>query len=328
MSFKFTLSAVLLFTTLLSPNAQNTRSRSRARKPTPPNIPSTVSKDKSNNPAAPNVQDNKPNARSGDETSPIHFLETNFDPSVEKLPSHFAGHDIKTLYNELSTLAAGAKKGEFETTEEFGARLRRENSGTLLGKSEKNGLFAFTLLNAGGEAFYDADQKIMTMAVVLSLASKDVYTPSDKKGLVSQSEGSEETYEGSNAMGGKVQVTRHLGKDYEVALRNYSNFGMTRYVNSRTRSLGYTTDTFANDAILIQIPMDVATAKSVKEHLKVLAIVRLLEPYTFEGTLYDKPTFDRPQEYFLQYYYVNAELLELWAYDDTSGQIYSRKKLN
>jgi hypothetical protein len=129
-------------------------------------------------------------------------------------------------------------------------------------------------------------------------------------------------------MGAKVQVTRTLGKNYEVAISNYSNFGMTRYIDSLTRTLGYTSDLHAKDTILISLPMEIATAKRVKDRLKVLAVVRLTEPYTFEGTFYAKPTFNDPKEYFVQYYYLNSELLELWVYDDTTGQIFAKKKPN
>jgi hypothetical protein len=269
MSFNIPLGAVLLaLAPFLSTNAQNTGTRS---------------------------------------TGAVSPTTTNFDRSVVKLLPNFTGHDIKTLYKEMSTRSAGAKKGEFETTEEFRVRVQRENAAPVLGNLDKNGIFAFTIENYGGETLYDADQRIMTVGIRLSDAWKDTNVESDKKALTSQSESSEETYEGSNAYGAKVQVTRLSGKHYEVAFSNSSQFGMTR-------------------SILIQIPMEVSTAKNVKDHLKSVAVVRLLEPYTFEGVLYDKPTLNLPKEHFYQFYYLNTELLELWVYDDTTGQIFAKKK--
>lgn len=184
----------------------------------------------------------------------IRTLTRSFDASAEKLPPKFLGHDIKALYTEMSARSsAGAKKGEFETTEEFHARVQREAAEPVLGNLAKNGLFAFTLTNTSGEALYDADQRTMTVALVLSRASKDIYTSSNKKALTSKGEVREDTYEGSNAYGAKVQVTRLFGTDYQIAFTNYENFGFARYINSRTRSSGYTTDIHANDAILIQV---------------------------------------------------------------------------
>lgn len=310
MSINLTLSVILVLTLLSATNAQRSRSKARSSNPTPP---------KTEKPEV-NVRSSTPPPQVGNPRP--------FDLATAKLPSNFSGHDIKALYNEMSSRFTGAKKDEFETTEEFHARVQRQSMAPVLGGLNKEGVFAFTLTNSSGETIYDADRQVMTVAVALSRASKNVYTESNKKALTSQVEMNTETYEGSNAMGAKVQVTRTIGKNYEVAISNYSDFGMMRYIDSRTRDLGYTSDIHAQDTILIAVPMDIAIAKRVKDHLKVLAVVRLREPYTFEGTFYAKPTFKDPKEYFVEYHYLNSELLELWVYDNTTGQIFVKRKPN
>ena len=269
-----------------------------------------------------NAQETGSGVRSTSSGERSHPLTANFDPSVRKLTPNFVGHNIKTIYNELSKRSSGAEKGEFETTEEFRSRVQRENTAPLSGNLDKNGLFAFTLTNSSGEVFYDADLRMMTVAIVL----ENVSTTSDKKAMTSQFDLSEEKYEASNAYGAKTMVTRMLDKNHEIAFGNYSNFGKTRYVNSITRKLGYTSDIHARDAILIQIQMEVGIARKVKEHLKALALVRIIEPYTFEDTFYRKPTFNDPKEYFVHYCYLNTELEELWIYDDTTGEVFAKKK--
>lgn len=249
-----------------------------------------------------------------------------FDIRVDKLTPGFAGHDIKAIYNDLMARKNMAVKGEFETTSEFEARLQRETEAPILGKLDRRDYLAFVLTNSSGETLYDADAKIMTIAVALSSGAENVYTKSDKMALTSQAETKSEEYEGSNAYGAKATVTRHLGINYNMAFSNYSPFGVSKYIDSGTRSRGHTEEFFAKDVFLLQIPMDVALAKEVKVQLNILAIVKLIEPYTYEGTFYDKPTISRPTEYLIQYHFLNTELIELWVFDRSTGRIFIKKR--
>lgn len=249
-----------------------------------------------------------------------------FDIQVDKLPPGFMGHNIKAIFDDLVAKKEKAVKGEFETTAEFEARLQHQAQMPILGKLDRNGYFAFVIENSSGETFYDADSQVMTIAIALRGGDESIYEKSDKKALVSQSESKREQYEGSNAYGAKAIVTRHLGTDYDIAFSNYSGFGVSRYIDSGTRSRGHTEDYFAKDVFMVRIPMDVALAKEVKAKMRILAIVKLLEPYTYEGSFYDKPTISRPDEYFIQYHFLNTTLLELWIFDESTGRIFSKQK--
>jgi hypothetical protein len=249
-----------------------------------------------------------------------------FDIQVDKLAPGFTGHNIKAIFNDLVTKKNNALKGEFETTAEFEARLQRQAQEPILGKLDRNGYFAFVIKNTSGETFYDADLQVMTIAIALHSGDESIYKNSNKKALVSQAESKREQYEGSNAYGAKATVTRHLGINYDVAFSNYSRFGVSKYIDSGTRSRGHTEDFFAKDVFMVRIPMDVALAKEVKSKLQILAIVKLLEPYTYEGSFYDKPTISRPDEYFIQYHFLNTELLELWIFDESTGKVFSKQK--
>jgi hypothetical protein len=249
-----------------------------------------------------------------------------FDIRIDKLTPGFAGHDIKAVYNDLVARKNKAVKGEFETTREFEARLQRETEAPILGKLDRTDYLAFVLQNSSGETLYDADAKTMTIAIALSSGAENVYTKSDKMALTSQAEVKREEYEGSNAYGAKGTVTRHSGVNFNVAFSNYSSFGVSKYIDSNTRSRGHTEDFFAKDVFLLRIPMDVALAKEVKANLKILAVVKLIKPYTYEGTFYDKPTISRPTEYFIQYHFLNTELIELWLFDESTGRIFIKKR--
>jgi hypothetical protein len=61
-----------------------------------------------------------------------------------------------------------------------------------------------------------------------------------------------------------------------------------------------------------RIKMDIPTAKSVKPNLRALAVTRLQTPYIAERSYYD--------------YVITAELIEIWFYDITNGQVLLKKK--
>jgi hypothetical protein len=249
-----------------------------------------------------------------------------FDIQIDKLPAHFSGHDIKAIYTELAARRSKAIKGEFETTQEFEARIKREAAAPIFGRLDKRAYLAFVIQNSSGETIYDADRETMTTAVVLASGAENIYKPSDKKALTSKAEVAGEKYEGSNAFGAKTIVSRHTGIDYNVAFTNHQSFGISRYIKSDTLKRGHTEDYFASDAILIKIPIGLDLAREIKPRLKVLAIVKLIEPYTYDGNFYDKPTMDNPSEYIIQYHFLNTELIELWIYDDATGQVLIKKK--
>lgn len=249
-----------------------------------------------------------------------------FDVSTKKLPPNFTGHNIKALYAELSKRQSRAEKGEFETTTEFESRVKREADAPILGGLPVDSTLAFKLMNASGETVYDADAQTLTLALALGKPIKEYESVEYMRELSVEYEIAKDTYQASNAMGAQIDVTRHRGKNYNLAFANFPTFQVKRYLNSITRKLGYTSDIHKIDAIVIEMSMDVPTAKRVRDTLAALAIVRLVKPYTFEGTFYDKPTFNRPEEFFVQSFYLNVEVLELWVYDTATGEIYAKLK--
>jgi hypothetical protein len=248
-----------------------------------------------------------------------------FDISVDKLPPGFKGLPIKLIFEELETRSARVK-GEFETTEEFQARTQREANAPVLGSLPIASSLAFRVKNTSGESVYDADNKLMTVAIALSTPKKGVSSIDTMRALTVDYELQKSSYEASNAYGAKTQVEKHTGKDYDLAFNNYDDFEVVKYIDTRTKESGYSSDIFARDTYLVKIPMDIPTAKRVKEHLSILAVTRLVAPYTFEGAFYKKPTMNSPDEYFVQYYQLNTDLLEVWVYDETTGEVFAKLK--
>jgi hypothetical protein len=62
-------------------------------------------------------------------------------------------------------------------------------------------------------------------------------------------------------------------------------------------------------------------AKRIKDRVMVLAVCNLTDPYATSDTVSEKPTPEKMREYFAQYFYINANLLELWFFDLDTGNI-------
>jgi hypothetical protein len=262
----------------------------------------------------------KPEARTA-----IHSLKP-FDASLHRLPPNFAGHDIKLIYAGLARRKERAEKGEFETTQEFEARKLRETSAPISPGLSLDSLLAFDIKNSSGETIYDADAKAMTVAIALGKPMSGTTFLGSMRDFTVESAYEKDSYEGSNAYGAKVQVTRHRGTSFGLAIDNFKDFGMKRYLTSLTRKLGYSADLHKTDAFVIEISMDVETAKRVKSGLTALAVVKLSHPPTFTGTFYSKPTYNKPDEYFVIHNYLSAHLLELWIYDKNTGEVFAKLK--
>ena len=91
------------------------------------------------------------------------FAQSPFDPSVEKLPPDYRGHDSKELIAALMRRASQSVKDEFETTEQFRQRVKALEASPLFGGLTIGSLLAFVI--DGVETHYDADREVMSVGV-------------------------------------------------------------------------------------------------------------------------------------------------------------------
>src|SRR5215217_4611094 len=91
------------------------------------------------------------------------FSQSPFDPSVEKLPPDYRGHDSKEIIAALTRRDSQSVKGEFETTEQFRRRVKALDASPLSGGLTADSLLAFVI--DGVETRYDADRGVMSVGV-------------------------------------------------------------------------------------------------------------------------------------------------------------------
>ena len=72
--------------------------------------------------------------------------------------------------------------------------------------------------------------------------------------------------------------------------------------------------------------MGPSEAKVAKNRIEALILVKPTTPNISYGNLIDKATFAMPTNYFLHFYYVDVDLLEIWIYDKLTGEVITKIK--
>ena len=200
--------------------------------------------------------------------------------------------------------------------------MQLESQQTIVDSLNYGDVFAFQVHYL--TANYDADRQVLTASSSLS----EVW----RKGLnidpnwhslvllVSDLPGNSETEIRTNAFGAQKSVSRDWSTQYELAIRNSAAFKRSHHAGSSGSA--------PEQAFVLSLPLSRADAPTVKERVKLLAICKLVKPYTSEVHIHRSPTIDLPFDVLRHYYYVHAQLLQLWLYDSSSGRILARSTPN
>jgi len=242
------------------------------------------------------------------------YSQVPFDISATELPANFRGHDVQTLYDELSKRRRYSKS-EYETTEQFKQRAAAVGSAPLVGSITSKALLAFVVPEP--DVLYDADKGVINMNVEYSAFKPE----SDAKGYsaVIKTKSFNRSYVGSNAYGATASVSQTFGFSYELFWDNTDEKVMKK------------------SGIGTAVQMDVETARRIKPSLAALMICTLkpiqsacrylkdCERLTFSsGTVSERPTFNRPYDQVRVRGLLNATLLAVWYFDSTSGKVYAK----
>lgn len=239
---------------------------------------------------------------------PIYTTDP-IDLAAASLPPFYAGHDIAALYWNLTDQTH--PKGEYETTEQFTARIRA---------AVPKDLFAFKIeRDIYSSIFtYDADVRLLRIAVPTS----DLDSPVDTKTIVvKEKRESTREYPAANAYGAQVQVTEYRIEDFRVAVGE-------KYVReSRARSIGFMKNTLA-----LNIPMAPELAQKRKAALELLLIgkAKLLSgspQIAYSNFSSRDATISNPVALVHYRHCINVDLLEVWVYDHTTGEVLKKHKV-
>jgi hypothetical protein len=246
------------------------------------------------------------------------------DLAVTSLPPSYSGHDVAALYNRLKALTG--PKGEYETTEQFNARVQAAIIDDLYAfKVESPGLFESSFS-------YDADARALEVKVPISLANGlgDTGKPAGEKYVsffaqtipIKEESSTTHEYIGANAYGARVRVTERRIEDFQVIIGEEYHGGL-----SGSRSVGFT-----DYSMSFNIDMSPESAQVKKPALSLLLICRLKLFSGFPQVVYNafsstKPTISNPTSVVQSSKCINVDLSEIWVYDNVTGEILKKHKV-
>lgn len=238
-------------------------------------------------------------------------LLKSFDRTVTNLPSNFIGHDPRALYNALIRKRESETKGEFETTAEFRLRLQKEKDAPLIGGITPESILAFNY--DGVSSVYNADRELLQVSVSLEENLKEHDYPfltryaMYRNGLY--------VYDSQAAL---LLDPPSFGNDlcFKVNTQKApvlnANYIQTLYI-AFNNFLGKVHIFNAN------IKMDVPTAKQAKQHIRMLLVCKLVQPYTTNFSINI-----RNPDVTITHQYLRVTPIEFWFYDIKTGQIYDK----
>lgn len=249
-----------------------------------------------------------------------------FNTDLQTLPVGYKGHNAQSIHNTFQQRLT--PKGEFETTEAYQDRIVGSAMLPLIGSLTVSHLFAFELDTAIFE--YDADKESLMVGAVFGKVDDGTVLKDSYRGLALEAGGDfkQETYEGSNAYGAKVAIEKTTILRYELAVDNWEAWQTEDYIEPYLRKMeaGSAVKYLTKKGIFNNLSLAPTLAETLKPNFRLLAICRLKYPFIGKGGTYIKPTFTSPRESYYIAKYLYADMLELWAYDLSTGKVLYRKQ--
>jgi len=237
------------------------------------------------------------------------FLKQPFDVEGRKLNPNFKGHNIVEIQTALRPRLLARRKREFESTEEYWKRVELLDGKPYLGSLRLNSRLAFILGSESVRREYDADSGVLTVVVKLSgVVEGDNWNTDSYAAVIQKNDGPTSTYLGQNAYGASTTVVKTQQFFRTVAFVNHSQIGIRGSVSSAS--------------LACEIPLDPATARKLKDRLKVVLVSRLSRPYMTSGVIERRPTLSYPSANEAFHTNLVAELMEIWIYDPLTGTVY------
>ena len=217
---------------------------------------------------------------------------------TQTLPPRYQGNDLPRLFLGLQDLQKRQVKGEFETTGQFEERKKLDASKPLLGALGLNSVFAFEC--DPSDARYDADAQKLQVKLGLWPMPQNAAVGAVRYKLEA---GPSTSYQGTNAFGATIEVSRSEFAYYQILFAIPSGFP---------------------SAVVSDIRLPAEQAKTQKDAIKVLVICRLVPPFLRSTATHHEPTFQEPTESTFETRSLWVKLLQVWFYDINSGSILSR----
>ena len=255
-----------------------------------------------------------------------------FDRNWKTIPKSYVGSRCPVLYKEISGRYAESEdqraRGEFETQEEYQARIEREGKaieqGLIAGKVHFGSTVGFPLPSeedadnsSSFSARYDVDHKTWTL--VVNFLEPGIHAgDGDSLLLPLCFSGTSEKYKAVNGFNAQFEVTKSTIDGYGVCVE----------VPRRQDDQGKTATRYGRffDLALNDVPLEFAKEK--KGNLSGYCVCDLVYKRPYYNSDHLDPTFSSPSEIDMYKHYPCVENVEFWFYDKTTGDVFAKFSLD
>jgi hypothetical protein len=247
---------------------------------------------------------------------------------TDRVDPGYLGTPVAELVKSIEKIPS-VKKGEFESTADFNARVLSAIPDKLIGDSNVKDAFAFALsvksrkmYDYGVKYSFNADTNDVQLFILpFSVPMNGLGSPDHNAMPVSISsqymfESSFEikdqsTYQGKNAYGATVTVEEHKSTSLGLSTNSLS------YIR-------YKGENYITPSPAAQFKLSNVMAALELPHLKVLVIMKLVEPYILYDYQNSRPTFDSPVDRAKSRKFLNGSILGFVFYSGITGEIFAR----
>jgi hypothetical protein len=269
---------------------------------------------------------------------PLEFDNRPFERNMGKLPPFYAGYDPVLLYTRVK----GSKESVIRPRPGPGDESRRRTGKLLIplppsGDADLGGIYAFRVIPA--DRHYNADKQTLDIFCELSAVLNDGRQDESRRSFaVKYQPWVDNKYTSTDSRGKKVEIEELKFREYGIAFSNFNALSVETLVLPKVRktldqqpkkkdAMYYPDEDFARETIVGRIRLTPKEAGRLKAGIMALAVCRLIDPYVTSDTVHEKQVSGKYKEYFGQYYYLNARLLELWFYHSESGKVLMKIKI-
>jgi hypothetical protein len=241
---------------------------------------------------------------------PPEFDNRPFDITLQQLPPQYLGCDAELVYTRIKNGKESSKRGDLEAVRED-QRMTEQGPPLPAARTlDLQSTYAFRFNPE--ERLYNAQDKILQVYCPFSTVLENGKEDGTKRGLsVKYQPRVDNKLIVTNAQGAKVEFEELKFREYFVTFANFKEFPVEKS---------------QSESIIGKIHVMPADAAQLKESIAVLLVCTLVDPYIASESVQQKPTPEKPRDYFAQYYYLDVHLLELWFYDFNTGKVLLKMK--
>jgi hypothetical protein len=257
---------------------------------------------------------------------PLEYDTLPFDITREQLPHAYGGHNAQVIYNSVqNSMAKGARAGEAGGQ---GQGMTGLPAALPLTEVLKAGsIYAFQVKPA--DISYSKREQMMRVYcqlwTVLAGGTADKVKSGFRIDYIPQVDN---RYVTTAADGTKIEIEEVKFREYTVAFENLGEFPVEKSSlpakQVKDKPVISLDDALKGETIVAGIPAAKAEEGRQERNIRLLVVCNLVEPYVTSETMNKKGTPEKPGEYLAQHRYLQVRLLELWFYDASTGEVFTK----